>query len=114
MNLYGLGLQLGYNHEQNSGPPGESKITTELECLTSEKRLAQSGKKEALGGSDSSFPMLTRRSWISTAVFWNSLSPKRAFDNRSGGQGFFLQESLYNLWGFLCRMNSGMVKFSVI
>lgn len=85
MALHGLGLQPGHNHEQNSGASGESKIDYKLECLTCEKRLAQSGKKEALGGSDSSFPMLTGKPLISRAVFRNSASPKRAFDNRSGG-----------------------------
>lgn len=85
-----------------------------MECLTCEKRLVQSGEKEVLGVSDSSFPTLTGRSLISTAVFRNSASPKRVFDNRPGGPEFFLQDYPYNLWGFLCRLNSGMIKFSVI
>lgn len=81
-----------------------------LECLTCEKRLAQFRKKEALEGSDSSFSVLTGRSLISTAVFRNSASPERAFDNRSGVQGSSYK-SPHIVSG---EFYSGMMKFSVI
>ena len=34
---------------------------------------------------------------------------ERASDHRPGGPRSFLQEPPYDLWGFLCRLTSGMI-----